>query len=292
MQQWKSANVWLFSPDKLLEQNKSILSNKWSVHQLFLCRSWGYSSSLLCAVRVCTWIVFFHALCLPASARFLKASTVPVALLPFLPQRSERQLLFCCVPMSFRRKRTRQCCRPRSRASGRTTSGCRRSRRAQWPASSKSPSCCATSTSPVSFTAAHTKQKSADWCKSYDVLLRSTYFYCSCIAAKVNAHNYSRLCPEAWTCLLVKEYANQILKEKKRHYQKPHEDIYTLTSTGCCASSGVCVCVCVYVRGCVCACSLLQILDKFGWVALKSIYCPHLSNGFRILRGEKLFTLS
>lgn len=63
---------------------------------------------------------------------------------------------FCCVSVSFRRKRTKRCCRPRYRASGRTTSGCRRSRRAQWLASSKSPSCCATSTSPVSLPAART----------------------------------------------------------------------------------------------------------------------------------------
>lgn len=56
--------------------------------------------------------------------------------------------------MSYRRRRTRRCCRLRCRASGRTTSGCRRSHRARWPVSSKSPSCCATSTSLVSFTAA------------------------------------------------------------------------------------------------------------------------------------------
>lgn len=89
----------------------------------------------------------------------LNATAVPVAPLPFLPQRSERRLVFCCVPMSFRRRRTRRCCRPRCRASGRTISGCRRSRRAQWPASSKSPSCCATSTSPVSSTTARTSTR-------------------------------------------------------------------------------------------------------------------------------------
>lgn len=101
-------------------------------------------------------LFYFKLLCLCVPTSYLKASALPVAPLPFLPQRSERRLLFCCVPMSFRRKRTRRCCRPRCRASGRTTSGCRRSRRAQWPASSKSPSCCATSTSPVSLTAART----------------------------------------------------------------------------------------------------------------------------------------
>lgn len=71
---------------------------------------------------------------------------------------------FCCVPMSFRRKRTRRCCRLRCRASGRTTSGCRRSLRARWLASSKSPSCFATSTSPVSSdtAACTTTHKSAE----------------------------------------------------------------------------------------------------------------------------------
>lgn len=108
-------------------------------------------SAAWCAFLHC--VVLFQALCLCVPTSFLKATAVPVAPLPFLPQRSERRLLFCCVPMSFRRRRTRRCCRPRCRASGRTTSGCRRSRRAQWLASSKSPSCCATSTSPVSFCA-------------------------------------------------------------------------------------------------------------------------------------------
>lgn len=114
---------------------------------------------LHCSVVSTVAVVLFQALCLCVPTSFLKATAVPVAPLPCLPQRSERRLLFCCVPMSFRRRRTRRCCRPRCRASGRTTSGCRRSLRARWLASSKSPSCCATSTSPVSLTQRHTHQR-------------------------------------------------------------------------------------------------------------------------------------
>lgn len=150
-------------------------------------------------------VVLFQALCLCVPTSFLNATAVPVAPLPFLPQRSERRLLFCCVPMSFRRRTIRRCCRPRCRASGRTTSGCRRSRRAQWPASSKSQSCCATSTSPVSFTTARANTQ----------ISRTsfyTYFVCAYLQTQIHTHYHSR-CPESWTCLWLREYANHHKRE-------------------------------------------------------------------------------
>lgn len=183
--------------------------------------------------------------------------------------------------MSYRRRRTRRCCRLRCRASGRTTSGCRRSHRARWPVSSKSPSCCATSTSLVSFTAAractHGNQQS-DANRTVRVFLRSTHLLCSDIFWK-HTHipilfNLTVSCPESWTCLLVREYANQFLGRKKRHLS-PSDDLCRLTDTGCCvdvlcqsASSSVCVYVWFGVCGCVCVYILLQILDELGLIAL------------------------
>lgn len=126
-----------------------------------------------------------------------------------------------------RRRRTRRCCRPRCRASGRTTSGCRRSRRAQWLASSKSPSCCATSTSPVSSAAARTKHTNR-WLDanrtacSYAQYIHSVYTYLQKADTHTHTHMhplqsvcYHSLNPESWTCLLVREYANQLIKKKK-----------------------------------------------------------------------------
>lgn len=191
---------------------------------------------------------------------FLNATAVPVAPLPFPPQRSERRLLFCCVPMSFRRKRTRRCCRPRCRASGRTTSGCRRSRRAQWPASSKSQSCCATSTSPVSFTTACTRisRKATSFYTQYTYFLQNQ----TCTYPP-------SLCPAFWTCLLAREYANQT---KGKMTFSTSNDLHRLTNvqlSGCrvgvlCQSSSVCARKCVYVAQCVphvhvCVCASLTV---------------------------------
>lgn len=104
---------------------------------------------------------------------------------------------FCCVSMSFRRRKTRRCCRPRCRASGRTTSGCRRSRRARWLASSKSPSSCATSTSPVSLArrrrrCAQKKNKptpeSADRERRKNRTTLYAQFLCPCIRRHIRTH--------------------------------------------------------------------------------------------------------
>lgn len=99
---------------------------------------------------------------------------------------------FCCVPMSFRRKRTRRCCRPRCRASGRTTSGCRRSRRAQWLASSKSPSCCAMSTSPVSFTTAHTNTQIS---RKMQIVQRACAHSILILFSKADTHTHTHTYP-------------------------------------------------------------------------------------------------
>lgn len=68
--------------------------------------------------------------------------------------------------------------------------------------------------------------KWAERCKSYNVLL---HLFCLCIFAKANTHThtyslqsvfYHSLCPESWTCLWVREYANHH-KRENWHFQHP-----------------------------------------------------------------------
>lgn len=249
-------------------------------------------SSVRCTFSTPLIVLLFQALCLCVPTSFLKATAVPVAPLPFLPQRSQRRLLFCCVPMSFRRRRTRRCCRPRCRASGRTTSGCRRSRRARWLASSKSPSCCATSTSPVSLPSARTntqisREKDANrtmrlyacffvfffrlctFCKSRHIHIRILF------SLSVTAESILNPWPACWWGSMQ---INSHERKKKRHFQHPFMDWPVGSSQAasvCYARVLLLVCMIQYVCGCVphvcvrvCMCaSLLLYFASNTWQA-------------------------
>lgn len=259
---------------------KSFLSNKWLTNCFCAVSGCDFilaHTTLCCFYLITLCVYLYHRLYIKTAYRdcyiqsmtcthkLLKATGAPAALLPATAIWATAFFLFCCVPMSYRRRRTRRCCRLRCRASGRTTSGCRRSHRARWPVSSKSPSCCATSTSLVSFTAAractHGNQQS-DANRTVRVFLRSTHLLCSDIFWK-HTHipilfNLTVSCPESWTCLLVREYANRFLGGKKDIYHPVMTFADWPTQAAvlmCYARVLLVVCVCMYDSVCVDVCA-------------------------------------
>lgn len=199
--------------------------------------------------------------------KLLKATGAPAALLPFLPQPSEQQLFFCSVVCRCLTGEGGQGgaagwgAEPQAEqpaAAGGVTEHGGPSHQSHRAAVQRQQALLA---SPP-HVRARTEISRVMQIVQCGFFLRSTHLLCSDIFWK-HTHipilfNLTVSCPESWTCLLVREYANQFLGGKKDIYHPVMTFADWPTQAAvlmCYARVLLVVCVCMYDSVCVDVCA-------------------------------------
>ena len=253
-------------------------------------------------------VVVFQALCLCVPTSCLKATAVPVAPLPFLPQRSERRLLFSVVCRCLSGERGQGGAAGRGAeppaeqpaAAGGVAEHGGSPHQSHWAAVQRQQALLA---SPLLYSprlaAARTNtqiSRGKDANRAACLYAQYTYFVHAYLQKQTHTRthtkthtsssNYVCLIPESWTCQLVREYANQLIQKTFS------TSLHRLTNgqlPGCCVGVlcqsaslvvyvTVCVphvcarvpqCVCVCVCVCMCVHLLLYLASNTWWAGLK-----------------------